>query len=316
MNRVDDKRSLGIGQALSAAAQWRLLLVWTLGLLVPTVVAALPIWRLLAVRFDPSPRAADIARHFDMLAFEDVIPAFGRSAAPIMGGILAAALVFALVQPLLAGVTLAAARQPFEPLRTRTLLERGMAFYGRMFRLMLVSFVVLGGFIGAIGGGVGAITGKIAKHAVLESTADRMGHLANAITLIVFILVHATIEAARAHLAADDQRRSAWRAWWAGVRLLAHRPGQVLGLYLGPTVVSLVVAFVLLAIRIRLVGSNAILFLLAFIVTQLAVAAIGWGRAARLFALTDLMRGPVAVAPAAPTIPAHSPVPTPDSPVA
>lgn len=310
MNRVDDKRSLGVGQALTAAAQWRLLLVWTLGLLLPTAIAALPIWRLLAVAFDQSPRAADIAQRFDMLAFEDFISAFQRSAAPVMGAIGAAALTFSLVQPFLAGVTLAAARHPFEQLRVRTLLERGMGFYGRMFRLMLVSLVVLGGAIGIIGGGIGAITEKIAKHAVLESSANRAGHVANAVTLIVFILVHATVEAARAYLATDERRRSAWRAWWAGVRLLVRRPGRLLGLYLGPTVVSLVVAFVLLVIRIRLVGSNTFLFLLAFIVTQLAVAAIGWGRAARLFALTDLLRAPVAVVPAAPTVPAHdSPVP-------
>ena len=303
MNGVNDKRSLGVGQALSAAAQWRLLLVWTVGLLVPTAVAAIPIWRLLTVAFDRSPRAVEIARHFDMLAFEDVISAFGRSMAPVAGAFLAAGLTFVLVQPLLAGVTAAAARQPFEPMRMRTLLERGMAFYGRMFRMMIVSLVVLGVVVGGINGLVSMIVGKVTKHAVLESTADRAGHVSTAITLILFILVHATIEAGRAQLAADDARRSAWGAWWASVKLLVRRPLPVLGLYLAPTLVSLAVAFVFLVVRIRLDGANALLFWLAFLVTQLAVATIGWGRAARLFALTDLVRVPPVVAPAAATMP-------------
>ena len=305
MNGGNDKRSLGVGQALNAAAQWRLLLVWTVGLLVPTAVAAIPIWRLFSVSFDQSPRAVEIARRFDILAFEDILSAFGRSMAPVAGAFMAAMLTFALVQPLLTSVTAAAARQPFEPLRMRALFERGVAFYWRMFRMMLVSFVVLGVVVGGIRGVVGMLTGKLAKHAILESTANRAGHVSTAITLILFILVHATIEGGRAHLPADDRRRSAWGAWWASVKLLVRRPLPVLGLYLGPTLASLAVAFVLLAVRIRLEGSNAFLFWLAFLVTQLAVAAIGWGRAARLFALTDMLRAPpAAVAPAATTIPA------------
>lgn len=290
MSGARDKKSLGVGAALGAAAQWRLLLVWTIGLLVPTAIAALPIWRLLAVEFDLSPRAADIARRFDMLAFEDLIVAFGRAAAPVMGALMAAGLALALLQPLLAGVSVAAARQPMQPLGLRALLERGMAYYGRMFRLMLVSLLVLAVVVGGISGGVGFFAGKVAKHAVLQSSADRMSHLASLLTLLVFIVVHATVEAARAHMAANERLRSSWRAWFAGLRLLVQRPLALLGLYLGPTLVSVVVASVLLLLRIRMVGAAAPVFWLAFILTQLAVAAIGWGRAARLFALTDLLR--------------------------
>jgi hypothetical protein len=302
MSGARDKQSLGVGQALTAAAQWRLLLVWTVGLLVPTAIAALPIWRLLAAALDLSPRAADIARRFDILAFEDVVVAFGHATAPVAGALFAAGLAMVLLQPLLAGVSVAAARQPFEPLGLRALLERGMAYYGRMFRLLLLSLLPLVVVVGGLSAGIGALTGKMEKHAVLESRADLLSHLSTALTLILFIVVHATIEAARAQLAADERLRSAWRAWVAGLKLLVRRPLALLGLYLGPTLVSLVVASVLLLVRIRMIGANAAVFWLAFIVTQLAVAAIGWGRAARLFALTDLMRVPAPAATYAPPV--------------
>jgi hypothetical protein len=230
-----------------------------------------------------------------MLAFEDLGMAFARSAAPVAGAIMAAALALALLQPFLAGITAAAARQPFEPLGVRALLERGMAFYGRMFRLMLLSLLPLVVVVGGVSAAASAPSpASSSKHAVLESHANRIGHVSTLLTLLAFIVVHATVEAARAQLAADERLRSAWRAWVAGVRLLVRRPLALLGLYLAPTLVSLAVAFVLLVVRIQLVGASAVVFWLAFLVTQLAVAAVGWGRAARLFALTDLLRVPAA----------------------
>jgi hypothetical protein len=47
-------------------------------------------------------------------------------------------------------------------------------------------------------------------------------------------------------------------------------------------------------------GPGAAELILGFILAQLAVAALGWGRAARLFAFTALSRGhsPVSVTPA------------------
>jgi hypothetical protein len=109
------------------------------------------------------------------------------------------------------------------------------------------------------------------------------------------------VEAGRAELAADERLRSAWRAWIRGVRLTLRQPLPVLGRYIGATLVSLLVASVLLLIRLRLVGGSSGGFWLGFVVTQLAVAALGWGRASRLFALTTLIRS------LPPSTPAYAP---------
>jgi hypothetical protein len=46
-----------------------------------------------------------------------------------------------------------------------------------------------------------------------------------------------------------------------------------------------IVAIAFLLVRIRVPGATAGGFVIAFLLTQAAVAAIGWGRALRLFAL-------------------------------
>jgi hypothetical protein len=102
-------------------------------------------------------------------------------------------------------------------------------------------------------------------------------------------VLHAGGEAARAHLAVDAELRSGWRAWLRGMMLLGQRPLTVLGLFLVPTVAATIAAALPLLVRIRLVGSNGLIFWVAFLMTQIGVAAIGWGRAARIFALTQLL---------------------------
>ena len=73
-----------------AALQWRLLLLWLVLLLLPTALAALPVWRTLAGLLDRSVHAADWARHFDALAFGDVVGKLGDSGAALHGSLLLA----------------------------------------------------------------------------------------------------------------------------------------------------------------------------------------------------------------------------------
>jgi hypothetical protein len=63
-------------------------------------------------------------------------------------------------------------------------------------------------------------------------------------------------------------------------------------------VASFVVAALLALMRLRVAPASGGAFWLAVVLTQLVAAAIGWGRAGRLFALTELAtaaRGPTAV---------------------
>lgn len=275
--------------ALTGALQWRLLVVWVVGLLLPTAVVALPLYRTIGSVFDFSPHAAELARRFDMLAIEDLGVVIGHNAATLGGATTASMLLTLALGPLLAGVTLTAA-QAREPLGFVALVQGGVAWYLRMLRLLVVSLVPLAVLVGGLSAAAYGVAHKHAEKAITETSAERGETWALVITLVVFVLVHATVEAARAQYLADERLRSGWRAWARGVRQLARRPLAVLGLYVGPSLAGLVVAAVLLLLRIRVTASNFGTFLIGFVLVQLAVAAIAWGRASRLFALSALAR--------------------------
>jgi hypothetical protein len=295
-------RRLGLSvllrDAFGQALDWRLLTLFTTIVLATTSIAAFPVWRTMASVFDDSPRAADFARAFDPLAFEDLAMAFVRSGAPIAGATLVALIAAVLSWPLLAGIAVAAARAP-APRSVVGLLAGGLQYYSRMLR---IGVVALGPLL--VVGGVGALAFRVARrhaaHAILESQGTLGWRLALALSLVVFVVVHATLELGRAAYGADDELRSGWQAWLRGVVLTARHPLRVLGAYLGTTLVSYAVALPLLAFRLRVSGPSAAELVLGFVLAQLAVAALGWGRAARLSALTALSRGhsPVSVTPA------------------
>jgi hypothetical protein len=277
-------------EALTGALQWRLLVVWVVGLLTPTALLALPLLRTIGGVFDFSPHAAEIARRFDILAIEDLGVVLGRSAATVSGAATASMVLTLALAPLLAGVTLTAAGAR-QPLGFVALVQGGAAWYFRMLRLYAVSLVPLGMLVGGLSWAAYAVGHKHAEKAITQTSADSAGTWAMVITLVVFVLVHATVEAARAQYLADERLRSGWRAWVRGVRQLVRRPLAVLALYVGPSLVGLVVAAVLLLVRIRITAASFGGFLVGFVLVQLAVAAVGWGRASRLFALAALARG-------------------------
>ena len=66
---------------------------------------------------------------------------------------------------------------------------------------------------------------------------------------LLFVLAHASLEAGRGWLAADGRLRSALKAWWRGLKLLARRPFAVLSVYLGTTLLGLALAALLLLLR-------------------------------------------------------------------
>jgi hypothetical protein len=276
------------GEGLTGALQWRLLVVWVVGLLTPTAVMAIPLWRTIAGVFDFSPHAAEIARRFDILAIEDLGVVLGRSAATVSGASTASMMLLTwALTPLLAGVTLTAAGAR-EPLGFVALLQGGVAWYFRMLRLLLVSLVPLGVLVGGLSGAAFALAKKHAEKALTQTSAESRSTWAMVLTLVVFVVVHATVEAARAQYLADPRLRSGWRAWARGVQQLFRQPVAVLALYVGPSFVGLVVAAVLLLVRIRVSAASFVGFLVGFVLVQLAVAAVGWGRASRLFALAAL----------------------------
>lgn len=275
--------------ATAAAVQWRLLVVWCVSLLVPTTVFALPLGRFFASVFARSVRADEIARGFDFLAMGDAVSAFEQSAPAVGGAALAGTLITLLLSPFLGGMTVVAARAA-GPLRVVALLQAGISEYPRMGRMLLVSILPLGAAAFA-GGALLGMSHDHAEKVTLQSSANVTGWLATAAATVLFALAHLTVEAGRAELAAQPSSRSAFKAWLRGAGLVARRPVAALSLYLVPTLLGGLSAFVLVLVRMRLVPASPGAWAIAFVVTQLVVAAVAWGRVSRLFALHDLAGG-------------------------
>jgi hypothetical protein len=274
--------------AFGAALKWRLLLAWTACFLLPTALAAFPFWRVLATSLDHCPRAAELAKGFDMLAFGDMGVRLNDSSAALTGAALASSLSWILLVPLVAGMILASARAE-RSLGFAALLQGGIDWYGRMFRILLVSLIPLA-LVGVVAALLFKAANRYAAHVTLESQADRASYAALAVTILLFVLVHATIEAGRAAFAADGELRSAWRAWLRGLRLTARRPLAVIGAYLAATIAGWLVTAGLVLVRLRVPVASGAGFWAGFGLTQVAVAAVGWGKATRLFALTAVAR--------------------------
>jgi uncharacterized protein YacL len=108
--------------------------------------------------------------------------------------------------------------------------------------------------------------------------------------LVLLVLAQAIVESARAAFIADVSLRSATRALGRGIRQLLRRPVKTLVFYVVVTLVGLVLAYVFGVLRIRVTPVGAFGFVLALLLSQLIVLAIGWMRVARLFALAGLAR--------------------------
>jgi hypothetical protein len=275
--------------AMRAALQWRLMLWWAVLLLLPTIVASLPVWQMLGASLDHSVHAPQLAQKLDMLAIADLVgSARDRFGAAIgSGGIVALALTL-LLSPLLAGMSIHAARATKRP-GFIDLLAGGAQEYARMFRMLVWSAFPLV-VVGIVAGVAFKVAGKSAESAILESDAEQASHIALFATAVAFVLVHATIDAGRALLANERRRRSAIVAWWGGVRLMLRRPLTLLGVYVVVTGVGLAIAAMLALARLHVPALGAGGTAGAFLLTQLAVLVLGWMRSARLFAMMALVR--------------------------
>jgi hypothetical protein len=277
-----------IGAAARNALQWRLLLLWALLLLLPTLAATLPISQLLGDALDQSPQAASLARVLDMTAVSDLMQVYKRYNTAVGNGALVALFLTLLLSPLLSGMTIAAARAP-QRLGLGGLLGGGMLEYGRLLRMLLWSGIPLGAAF-VLGGLAAAPLRSLGNNAILESTANNANLAGTLLMGLFLVLAHATVDAGRAVLAADRRKTSAVRAWGEGVLLVVRRPVAALGAYIVITVAGLLLAAVVALVRVRVAPVEGLSFWGALVLTQLGVMAVAWMRAARLFALIALVR--------------------------
>jgi hypothetical protein len=277
-----------VARAARAAVQWRLLGLWTVVLLIPTALAALPMWSLLSASLDHSVHAAELAANLDLSTITDLVVAHDRHATGFGTGWNLALLATALLSPLLAGMTIHASRAPETP-RLRALVSGGVDEYLRMLRMLVWAVVPLGVTAALAAIAFGAAHGWSEK-SVLESSASHARIFAFCVTALLFVIADASLDAGRAVLAGDRRRRSAVKAWWHGVKLVMRSPLAALGTYLGITVAGLVLAALFAIARLNVPALGVGGFVGAFVLTQLAVCALAWMKSARLFAMLELVR--------------------------
>ena len=269
-----------------AAMQWRLLLLWVVLLLIPTAVVSLPLWRTLSGLLDHSVHAPAWANGLNALMFGDVLSQLAEPSTALAGASFSGLLLTVLLLPLLNGMVVAAGRAG----RTLTfghLLQSGCIEYGRMFRVMLWSLLP---YALAVGIAVGAfyLAQKPIDHAVLESRADLATYTAWVVAVLFFVLAQAWVEAMRGAFIADVGLRSATRALGRGFMQMLRRP---LSTGLSFVLISAVGYALLLALGMGRIHTPALGlggFLLALLLTELAVASVGWMHTARVFALAEV----------------------------
>lgn len=272
-----------------AALQWRLMLWWAVLLLLPAIVAALPFWQMLSVNLDHSVYAARLAQGLDSIAVADLMTTGKeRYGAAIAGGAMVSVVLTLLLSPLLTGMTIAALRAP-QRLGFIPLLSAGALEYGRLLRMLVWAVVPLG-IAGAVAGFASTAAGKSAESAILEADATHASRLALLAAVVLFVVMHASLDAGRAMLGNDRRRRSAFLAWWGGFRLMLRRPLALLGSYVVISAIGLALAAALALGRMHVPALGLVGTVAAFLLTQLAVIVLGFMRSARLAAMMELAR--------------------------
>lgn len=278
-------------RALLRGAQWRYLLLFVVGTLLPAHLVMAPVHGFLKSLLDWSTREPELVSKLDSPAFFEILRQSSEPGVRFAPALTLAVLLALLVAPALAGAaaTIAAASEGAGPVRVRALLEGAGSYYPRMLRMAFVSVLPVGA-----ASGLAAMAFKLASranaHATLESVATRNSLLAGIAAALLVWLAASTVETARAVLVAEPERRSALKAWWRGVGLLVRRPGPVLAVCGATTLVALLLAFVVTAVRLRMPVAGGATIALELLVAQLAVASVGWGRASRIAGLVQVAR--------------------------
>lgn len=263
----------------------QLLLAWIIVLQLPALIAALPVATWLHAQFARSPYAEAIAAGRDPALLADALAALGPESALLAGSTLFALLLAAAFSPWLAGMVVAQIRTVYR-LRMGGVLRAGLGEYPRMLRMLLWSLVPLG-----IAGALGLALVWLAQPREPLAQATLATPLAVGALGLLLMLAHVTVEAGRGWLGADLALRSVFEAWKRGVALLVRHPAATLVVYLGTSAVGYGLAFALGWLRMQVEASGWLGWLVALLLTQLVVAALAWGRSARLHGLADLATG-------------------------
>ena len=266
------------------ALQWRLVILWMLVTLLPTLVVALPLWKALDDLLGHSVHAQTWALHLDGLMFGDVFDAL-RAGKWMGAAFFAGVLLTLLFAPFLAGMIVATGRAG-RHLGFGALLQGGATEYGRQLRLSILALVPYGVFVFAANGVSSLVDGRV-DVALLESRALWYQYGGMVAMALCFGIVQAVVESARAQFIVDVGLRSAFRAMGRGLLQFGRRPFASLFAYATITLIGGVGAVAITAWRGHATATGAGV-LGAFLIVQLGVAVVAWTKTARLLALAGL----------------------------
>ncbi len=270
------------------ALQWRLMVLWMVALLLPTLMLIIPLWRGLAAALDHSLYASQWAHQLDAIVIADVLNSLGDSGFAIGQAGVTALLLTLLLSPFLSGTVITAARASTRP-GFAELIQGGVREYGRLLRMLLWSALPLG-----VAAGLGALGMHWAKDfgekAILESDVQMVGRIALAVMIVLLLLAHLTVDAGRAQFALFRNRTSAIKAWWNGLKTLRQHFWRMLGSYVLLSAVGLGLALVITALRVALPQLGVGWTLIGLALAELAVATVVWMKIARLLALIQQSR--------------------------
>lgn len=251
-----------------------LLLAWVVLLWIPAALAMLPATLWLYMQTAHAPQAAALATEATFLA--DALAATRGEGAFLAAGTVFALLTGLLLSPWLSGTIVAQIRSG-QRLHFAGVLRSGLGEYMRMARMLLLSLFLMAL---ASGAGVGALLGI-----EWDVMVPELGWL---VPVLLVLFVHVTIEAGRGWLGADPALRSVGLAWSRGLALLTQHPGATTAVYAGTTLIGYGLALGFLYLRTLMDADGWGGLLLGWTCVQFAVAAMAWGRSARLHGLAGL----------------------------
>jgi hypothetical protein len=283
-----------VKRALVRAAQWRLFVFAPLVLLLPTAAALVPIARFLGEQFDHAPRWKELTARLDSAAFTDLVKVLGQkdTGAQLSPGFQLGFLLMIALSPLLAGAALTAAGKD-EPPTLRELFQGAAGLYGRLLRMEVASLIPYGLGVAALGG-LGAWQGKLAEKALTQAQVTSTGRWFNAAMVVLAVVSTLLVDAGRAWFIAQPQRRSAFFALGAGVKLVFRRPIAALAVSIAPSLVGLGLAAAVVLLRQQITQSGGGAVLLALALGLLASALVSYSHAARLCGLVELAQSDAA----------------------
>jgi hypothetical protein len=285
-----------IMRAMRRALQWRLLLLSPLALLVASLTTLFALSQFFGELFGNSPRWRELTS-LDSSAAAGVIKALGTSAADGLPMAIETSVILALVfAPFLAGAALTVASTPQEGRarpRLRELLAGAGSYYPRLLRMQIAALIPLG-LAGIVISVLNKWASRVSDAATSETATHTSGRIALVVSIVLLFLAQLVVDAGRARLAAEPARRSAVRALWAGFQLIRRRPLHTLSLGAVTMIAGLLGAAVLLVVRQQITQGSTMAIFAAFVIGQLAVAAVAWGRAAKLCGLVEIARDLVA----------------------